>query len=119
MLCSDTLRVPLIGRLAGSCRAASSTRPTVTAALAVHRRAAGVGVAGVAAGAAAAPDSGARKGKGLDAVVDAHGSVRVRGLVGARELDQRAGAARAAVLDLDLHAGHVVFGLVDVGSVNA
>ena len=53
------------------------------------------------------------------AAVDAEGGVGIGGLVGAGELDHGAGAAAAAVDDLDLDAGDVVLGLVDVGAVDA
>ena len=87
---SDTLRVPLVGGLAGTGRAASGTRPSATAALSVQRGAGGAGVRRVprvAAGAAAAPDRRAGEGEGLDSVVDTHSGIGIGGLVGAGELD--------------------------------
>jgi hypothetical protein len=77
-----------------------------------------VGLSGAAATGTAGPDSRAGHGESLVSVVDAEVGVGVGGLVSTRELDHGAGLAATATLDLDLHAGDVVLGLVDVGAVN-
>jgi hypothetical protein len=77
-----------------------------------------VGLSGAAATGTAGPDSRAGHGEGLVSVVDAEVGVGVGSLVSTGELDHGAGVAAAATRDLDLHAGDVVLGLVDVGAVN-
>jgi hypothetical protein len=77
-----------------------------------------VGLSGAAATGTAGPDSRAGHGESLVSVVDAEVGVGVGGLVGTGELDHGAGVAAAATRDLDLHAGDVVLGLVDVRAVN-
>jgi hypothetical protein len=66
-----------------------------------------------------APDLGAGHGEGLGTVVDGEVGVLVSVLVGAGELDHLSiDLAGATTGDGDLHAGDVVLGLVDVGSVD-
>ena len=130
-----TLRVPLVGSLAATGRAALGTTPAASTTLLVHARAAAAATTttttttaaaasttAIAATTAAAtttrPNSRAGESEGLDAVVDAHGSVGVVVPVRTRELDHGTGAAAATVLDLDLNARDVVLGLLDVRSVN-
>lgn len=69
-------------------------------------------------GSTALPDSRAGHGEGLAAVVDAEVGVGVGGLVSTGELDHGARLAATTAGNLDLHAGDVVLGLVDVGAVN-
>lgn len=124
----SALGIPLVGRLAGTRRAASSARPPTATTLSVHGRAVTTATAAarrrvrgrVAAtrAAAAGPDSRSGEGEGLDTVVHAHGRVGVVVLVGTGELDRGTGAATAASCDLDLYAGDVVLRLADVRTVD-
>jgi hypothetical protein len=116
------LRVPLVRGLTGSRGTALGPSPSTSATLSVECRTARVGRIGrigrvgrvTARVAATGPDSRTRECEGLDPVVDAHSSIRVVVLVGARELDHGPGAAIATVLDLDLHAREIVLRLANV-----
>lgn len=144
----EALRVPLVGSLARAGRAALSTVEALATALAVLGSAASTtstgsrsrsGVVGSglgsnssghgggrgllldgsrATGGTAGPDLGTGHGESLAAVVDGEVGVGVGSLVGTGELDHGAGGSGTTTLDLDLKAGDVVLGLVDVGAVD-
>jgi len=80
--------------------------------------AAAAATASTSAGGTALPDSWAGHWESLATVVDGEVGVAVGCLVSARELDHRARGTGSSVLDLDLHARHVVLWLVDVGAVD-
>lgn len=69
-------------------------------------------------GATATPDGGSRPRNRLVPIVDAEVGVGVGRFVGAREASHGAWGAGPTAGDLDLHARHVVLGLVNVGAVN-
>lgn len=52
------------------------------------------------------------------AIVNAEVGVGIGGFVDTGKLDQGTGIACSTASDLDLHAGHVVLWLVDVGAVD-
>lgn len=112
------LEATALGKLDRTCRASgsgSSGRSTCGGGLDQGRGGGGGG----AAGGGAVPDSRTREGEGLNASVDAEVGVRIGRLIGTGELDNRARGAATTTSNLDLHAGDKVFGLVDVGLVDA
>jgi hypothetical protein len=138
----QALGVPRVDGAASSLRAAVGTGESASTALSVHsgtgrRRSSGLlssrllssgllgsgglssgGLGGGSRAGTAGPDGRAGHGELLEAVVDAEVGVLIGVLVGAGELSHGSRDAATATDDLDLDAGDVVLGLVDVRAVD-